>query len=368
MMKLLATLLSLALLLSLTACTTPEKPETAPPSTSAALTTAPPTEAATETIAETTTEPTTELEARTPMFDHIRFNEENEYETIDPSEDGLFLESLFEGYTTSMLNSYGFMIRQLQEEEYDYYLYTPYVDGMRATICDPYIMHDATSLILLTVPDGINVPELSEQILHNVDERRLICCIYESISVAYAQNTILLAMCSEALARHVLKQFSDAMGSAETSLRYTEFNYEYKTYGKSGSLETIAIFQEAKFMEALHSSCRRISFEPNLVIYKCPTDRFEDFTTLPYSEGMEATVCVPASGNAPHQVVVLTVPKGSDVDSTCDYIRSHADPQQMIGDADGKVAVEAVGNTILFVMSEATITDTIVTQFHEQMK
>lgn len=354
-MKLLASLLCIALLLSLSACSTPTETESPPlPNTK-------------ETTPEVPSdELPTEAKEYPTIFEHLKIIDDGTYITAEPTEDGLFLQSLFQGYPSSQLPGV-FQIFELEEDAYEYEVYTSYCEGMTATKCLPTIVLPY-HIVLLTVPDETMVPQIRKEIEEEADPKRFISSIAESVCIVSSGNKILLAMCPSDLARHLGEKFSEALPGAEMSMFYGLFQYEYLAQPEDENMDLVEPFEEGEFIETLHSGFYHIKMNPFLAIFKSPVDMFELYTTIPYEEGMEATVCTQHLENSPHQVVVLTVPEGSDAEGICKHIRENANPKQWIDFEAEKVAVEAVGNTILFVMSHADLADHIVAQFHKYMR
>ena len=191
MKKLFALMLCIVLTLSLVACGGEEAKT--PETTTAPTTEAPTTEAPTTEEPSETEEPTSEEEFVDPFA---------------PTELTRLLDSLYEGYNEElpMLGT-----RTLTAEEYEYIVFTPYVEGMEAAISEPMMGSIAHAVVALTVPEGTDVETVRASIEANADPRRWICVEAEQVNVVASGNTILFVMSSAALADTVVNNFNAKM-------------------------------------------------------------------------------------------------------------------------------------------------------------
>ncbi len=83
-----------------------------------------------------------------------------------------------------------------------------------------------------------------------------------------------------------------------------------------------------------------------------------------YIEGAEGLVSQPMIGAIPHFAGLIRLPEGADVNAVVNDIKANADPRKWICVEAEKVAVEARGNVVLFVMSSTAIADQMVANFN----
>lgn len=187
MKKLFALMLCIVLTLSLVACS---GDETEP----------------TETTTEPTTEPTTseELTTEEPGSEEVT-DELVEVDPFAPTELTAFVDSLYEGYTEEMP---ALLSRMITEEEFEYLVCTPYVEGMEAAISEPMMGSIAHSVIVLEVPEGADVEAIRADIEANADPRRWICVEAEQVTVVANGNTILFVMSTADLSTTVVDNFN----------------------------------------------------------------------------------------------------------------------------------------------------------------
>jgi len=86
---------------------------------------------------------------------------------------------------------------ELDGESYEFYAFTPYVDGMEALVSEAMIGSIAHSVVLTRVPEGTDVNETAAQIEANMDPRKWICVEAESASVLVHDDVILMVMASK---------------------------------------------------------------------------------------------------------------------------------------------------------------------------
>lgn len=82
-------------------------------------------------------------------------------------------------------------------ETYEFYAFTPYVDGMEALVSEALIGSIAHSVVLTRVPEGTDANEIAAQIKANMDPRKWICVEAESASVLVHDDVILMVMASK---------------------------------------------------------------------------------------------------------------------------------------------------------------------------
>ena len=199
MKKFIAMMLCIVLVFSLVACGNNDEPTE---------TTTEPTETTTEAPTETTTEPTeTTTEAPTEetteeqpseelgiFFECVTIDAEGMFQPVEePTEDMLFVQSLYEGIPTDQIPGY-FVVAELNADLFESDVFIPYVEGMEAVRCEPGMMSQAHSVVMLKVPEGTDVESLCADIKANANPRKWICVEAEMVEVVSSGNTILLVM------------------------------------------------------------------------------------------------------------------------------------------------------------------------------
>ena len=76
-----------------------------------------------------------------------------------------------------------------------------------------------------------------------------------------------------------------------------------------------------------------------------------------------AVISVPMMSSVAYQVVVLQVPEGGDVEATKQALLDNADPMKWVCVQPEAVEAVAIGNTILFMMTEQANVDAFTTAF-----
>lgn len=91
---------------------------------------------------------------------------------------------------------------------------------------------------------------------------------------------------------------------------------------------------------------------------------FPGFFPVEAPANFEAYVCAPLIGSIAHEVSVLRVGEGADVEALAKDIEANLDPRKWICVEAEKTAVVVRDNVILVVMSAADVVDTIVDNFN----
>ncbi len=216
MKKFIAMMLCIVLAFSLFACGNTEEPtepttEPTTESTTAATeptTEEPTTEAPTEEITE---EPTDEMvEELTTFYEYVTIDAEGMYQPTEATEDMLFIQSLYEGIPTDQIPGY-FVMAQLTPDLFETDVFVPYVEGMEAVRCEPGMMAQAHSVVMLTVPEGTDVESLCNDIKANANPRKWICVEAEMVEVVSSGNTILLVMADAVNTPIIVDNFNTKM-------------------------------------------------------------------------------------------------------------------------------------------------------------
>ncbi len=216
MKKLFALMLCIVLTLSMVACgeeaKTPETTEpTTAPTTEAPTTEEPTTEMPTETLEEPTEEEP--VEEMGFMFEFVSIDAEGMMNPTEPTEDMLFVQSLFEGMeplaNVEMPGYY--IVAELTADLFESDVFTPYVDGMTAVRCEAGMGSQPYSIVVLNVPEGTDVEAVRADIEANANPRKWVCVEAEQVNVVANGNTILLAMASSTVCDTLVANFNAKM-------------------------------------------------------------------------------------------------------------------------------------------------------------
>lgn len=106
-----------------------------------------------------------------------------------------------------------------------------------------------------------------------------------------------------------------------------------------------------------------------LVVRVLSADEYE-MNYLPTDiEGLEVVAAEPMMGAVAHFTSIITVPEGTDPQTVVDYINTNIDPElrsKWFCTAAETYDLVAVGNTILFVMSDVAFAEHCVNAFNEK--
>lgn len=217
MKKLLVTLLTLALLLSLSACTTelPVPPtETTEPTETEAISelTEPETTAPTETQAPS--EQTEPEATETTYFAYYEHSAEDVVE-VEPSEDMLLIQSLFDEISPEARPVGLAICRLVEESSFEFHTTLPYEEGMEAYHCASMMGHSPIDIVLLNIPADSDMESLCKSISEKIDPKKEICHIHETTYILTAENTVLMVMGESDLAEQVQNAFLEARPEAQ---------------------------------------------------------------------------------------------------------------------------------------------------------
>ena len=97
-----------------------------------------------------------------------------------------------------------------------------------------------------------------------------------------------------------------------------------------------------------------VADEISLIEGELTDDNVESYLGTKDVEFTERLISEPMMSASPHQVVLLRVKDGTDVDGAVASIKEHADPRRWIcvGVDPSDVKVESAGNLVLLVMAE----------------
>ncbi len=217
MKKLFALMLCIVLLVSLVACKGEGEPTTE--ATEATTESTEPTTESTDVTEEVPSEETPSEEDTseeipseeiTTFYEYVTIDAEGMFQPAEATEDMLFVQSLYEGIPADQIPGY-FVIAQLTADLFESDVFVPYVEGMEAVRCEPGMMSQAHSVVMLKVPEGTDVESLCTQIKENANPRKWICVEAEQVEVVASGNTILLVMADAVNTPILVENFNTKM-------------------------------------------------------------------------------------------------------------------------------------------------------------
>ncbi len=196
MKKLLAALLTLSLILTLAACTAKAPPETSAPSQATA-----PTEGQSESL------PTERY------FDYFELAD-GLYQTIDPTEDMLLIQSLFDN-TDDDITPSAISIEKLSDKDsFEYHTTLPFDRNIEAYRCATPFGHSPIDVVFLRTPAGGDMDAICDHAKENLNPRKEVCMIYDYTYILATETTALFVMGNGELPEQVqaayLEKFPEA--------------------------------------------------------------------------------------------------------------------------------------------------------------
>jgi hypothetical protein len=95
----------------------------------------------------------------------------------------------------------------LDADNFEFFAFTPYADGLQGLASEAMINAVAHSVVLVRVPEGMDVQEIADQMQANMDPRKWICVGAEKSSVTVHDDVILLVMSFEATEKQIRENF-----------------------------------------------------------------------------------------------------------------------------------------------------------------
>ena len=84
----------------------------------------------------------------------------------------------------------------LDAENFEFFAFAPYVEGVEALVSEPMMGSFAHSVVLVRLPDGADVEGFASQVRANANPRKWICVEAEKVKVSTKGNLVLLVMSS----------------------------------------------------------------------------------------------------------------------------------------------------------------------------
>ena len=96
----------------------------------------------------------------------------------------------------------------LEEENFEYYSFIPYIDGAEALASDALIGSIAHSVVLIRLPEGTDAADIAAQIEEKANPSKWICVTAEKVAVVHNEDTVLLVMSNEAATDAIVSNFN----------------------------------------------------------------------------------------------------------------------------------------------------------------
>lgn len=97
---------------------------------------------------------------------------------------------------------------KLNKDNYEYYSFSKYEDGITAVAADALVNITAHSLVLIHTDNG-DSQAIAQEVLDNADPNKWLCVRAESVKVAYGNDYVLLVMSDKDIAKGIIQNFSD---------------------------------------------------------------------------------------------------------------------------------------------------------------
>lgn len=130
---------------------------------------------------------------------------ENEV-VVNPAAD-LTVDEIITNITTDVGIEMATMNTPLDSENFSWFMFTDYIEGIEAVSSDAMINAVAHSVVLARVPEGTDIEALKSEIEEKADPRKWICVAAEKTEVAVHGDLILLVMSSEEVVDAVVANF-----------------------------------------------------------------------------------------------------------------------------------------------------------------
>ncbi|MBE5758757.1 MAG: hypothetical protein E7332_01835 [Clostridiales bacterium] len=122
-------------------------------------------------------------------------------DTMTPEE---IIEKLYEGAEELPM---GLMNMPLDADNFEFFLFIPYIEGAEGVASEPGISSIAHSAVVLRLPEDADAEAVAEEIEKNANPVKWLCVEAEQTKVVLHGRTILLVMSNSALADLVVSNF-----------------------------------------------------------------------------------------------------------------------------------------------------------------
>lgn len=97
----------------------------------------------------------------------------------------------------------------IDASNFDYYMFTDYIDGAKGVSADALISSTAHSVCLVQLPEGTNASQVASQVKQNADPAKWICVEAESVEVATKDDMVLLVMSDSNTTSQIINNFNN---------------------------------------------------------------------------------------------------------------------------------------------------------------
>lgn len=102
----------------------------------------------------------------------------------------------------------------LTEENFEYYAFIPYTDGLTGFQADALVNATPHSLVLVRSENG-DTADIAQKMLDNADARKWICVSADVTQTAYTEHYVVLVMSSAEVVEGVIANFETAVNDKE---------------------------------------------------------------------------------------------------------------------------------------------------------
>jgi hypothetical protein len=110
----------------------------------------------------------------------------------------------------------GYEATELTEENFEYYTFIPYADGLTGYHADALINSMPHSLVLVRSENG-DTADIAQKMLDNADVRKWICVAADVKLAAYTEHYVVLVMSSAEVAEGVIANFRTVVNDGNTA-------------------------------------------------------------------------------------------------------------------------------------------------------
>ena len=107
----------------------------------------------------------------------------------------------------SNVDTPGYELVPINEENFEYFMFTDYIEGAKGYSADALISSTAHSVCLIELPAGTNASEVAAKIKRNADPRKWVCVEAEAVEVAVKDNMVLLVMSDSNTTSQIISNF-----------------------------------------------------------------------------------------------------------------------------------------------------------------
>ena len=192
MKKWIAVLLTLTLAAALAACA---PADTNTPATQPTQSAAPDASAA----------PEAPVQTQAPLQTQLPVQTEPDQPAENPAD--MTLESMMDAILNGVSDLPAVGSTPLDADNFEFFAFAPYADGLQGLASEAMINAVAHSVVLVRVPEGMDVQEIADQMQANMDPRKWICVEAEKSSVTVHDDVILLVMSFETTEKQIRENF-----------------------------------------------------------------------------------------------------------------------------------------------------------------